>query len=143
MTELYDRHDCPYCATSLDPLPKAKKRCPACGQPIYVRSAPDGVRHLLREADLAAHEERWEAYREMQAEAVAWAHNVEAGRLTREALRTYREAGMTLVEIMGADDPCRACGRAARVWGISVVPAIPVPGCTNEICRCDYLPVIS
>ena len=25
---------CPYCSVALNPPPKAKKRCPACGQPI-------------------------------------------------------------------------------------------------------------
>ena len=50
---------CPSCETPLDPLPKAKKKCPSCGQPIYVRSGPDGRRHLLAESQLAGHEEWW------------------------------------------------------------------------------------
>jgi hypothetical protein len=36
----------------LDPLPKAKKACTICGEPIYVRSGPDGKRHLLRAEDM-------------------------------------------------------------------------------------------
>jgi hypothetical protein len=59
----YSTTACPYCSTVLDPLPKAKKACPSCGQPIYVRSAPDGLRHLLREADLPALEAAWQEYR--------------------------------------------------------------------------------
>ena len=55
----YNRDDCPYCHAIQDPLPKAKRKCPDCGQPIYVRSGPDGLRHLLREADLEAHEAAW------------------------------------------------------------------------------------
>ena len=47
------------CGALLDPLPKAKKKCPGCGQPVYVRSGPDGLRHLLAESQLADHEEWW------------------------------------------------------------------------------------
>jgi hypothetical protein len=59
----YNRRDCPYCGVVLDPLPKTKKKCPGCGQPIYVQSAPDDVRYLLREADLAPFEATWAARR--------------------------------------------------------------------------------
>lgn len=59
----YANTACPYCSVELDPLPKAKKWCPGCGQPIYVRGAPDGLTYLLRDADLAAHEARWAGYR--------------------------------------------------------------------------------
>ena len=47
---------------SLDPLPKAKRKCPGCGQPVYVRSGPDGRRHLLAESQLAGHEEWWASH---------------------------------------------------------------------------------
>ena len=57
----YNRTDCPYCRETMDPLPKAKKRCPSCGRPVYVRLGPDDIRYLLREEDLAAHQARWEA----------------------------------------------------------------------------------
>ncbi len=56
----YNRDDCPYCHAILDPLPKAKRKCPDCGQPVYVRAGPDGVRHLLREADLEALQAEWD-----------------------------------------------------------------------------------
>jgi HIRAN domain len=59
----YNRRDCPYCGIVLDPLPKAKKKCPGCSQPVYVQSGPDEVRYLLRECDLAAMEAGWEARR--------------------------------------------------------------------------------
>jgi ssDNA-binding Zn-finger/Zn-ribbon topoisomerase 1 len=62
----YDRETCPYCEATFDTLPKAKKRCPACGQTVFVRSGPDGLRHILREADLTAHEATWAAYHEAQ-----------------------------------------------------------------------------
>jgi predicted RNA-binding Zn-ribbon protein involved in translation (DUF1610 family) len=58
----YDRSDCPSCGVELHPLPKAKKRCPSCGEAIYVRSGPDNVRHLLREADLPTLDAEWQEY---------------------------------------------------------------------------------
>lgn len=62
----YSRHDCPYCGVALDPLPSARARCPSCRAVIYVRPAPDGIRYLLREADLEAHEARWGEHSEPQ-----------------------------------------------------------------------------
>ena len=55
----YNRTDCPYCGVEFDPLPKAKKACPSCGGAVYVRSAPDDIRYLLRDVDLKAHDARW------------------------------------------------------------------------------------
>jgi HIRAN domain len=50
---------CPYCQERMDPPPKAKSRCKLCGQAVFVRSGPDGQRHLLRELDLEAIERQW------------------------------------------------------------------------------------
>jgi hypothetical protein len=58
----YNRPDCPHCGVVFDLLPKAKKKCPACGLAVYVRSGPDDIRYLLREADLDAMEARWEEH---------------------------------------------------------------------------------
>lgn len=55
----YNRTDCPYCRVELDPLPKAKKACRSCGGAVYVRSAPDDIRYLLRDVDLKDHDARW------------------------------------------------------------------------------------
>ena len=57
---------CPYCSLAVDPLPKAKKRCPHCGRPIYVRSGPDGYRYLLQEVDLPVLEAAWAEYHERE-----------------------------------------------------------------------------
>jgi hypothetical protein len=77
------------------------------------------------------------------AEAEAARLNREAARLSREALRSYAEASIRRVEIDGADDACSACAAVGgRTFALSAAPSIPVPGCTNEICRCDYLPVV-
>jgi len=55
----YNRTDCPYCGVEMHPLPKRKRACPSCGQAVSVLSGPDGVRYLLRQVDLAAHQARW------------------------------------------------------------------------------------
>lgn len=56
----YATTTCPSCDTEVAPLPKAKCRCRACGNPIWVRGAPDGQRHLLRFDQLEAHQARWD-----------------------------------------------------------------------------------
>lgn len=58
----YNRTDCPSCRATLDPLPKSKKKCPSCGEPIWVRSGPDDVRYLLADSELRDHEARWSAH---------------------------------------------------------------------------------
>ena len=57
---VYARTTCPYCNVELSPVPKAKKKCPSCRQPIYVRNAFDGTIHLHREQDRAVFREAWE-----------------------------------------------------------------------------------
>jgi hypothetical protein len=58
----YANTACPYCSVAFDPLPKAKAHCPSCGQTVWVRSGPDGLRYLLQEADLPVLEQAWEDY---------------------------------------------------------------------------------
>jgi hypothetical protein len=55
----YANTACPYCETVLDPPPKAKKKCPACRQTIYVRVGPDAMVYLLRDIDRPALERAW------------------------------------------------------------------------------------
>ena len=139
----YDRTTCPYCNDAFEPLPRAKKRCPSCGRPVWVRSGPDGRRYLLREVDLEAHQARWDAESDREADEEAARINREAARLSALTLRSDGDTGVLVIEMFGADDPCSACpGVNGRRFSISHAPPIPVPGCQNEICRCDYLPVL-
>ena len=47
-----------------------------------------------------------------------------------------------LVEFYAASDACLVCrALLAKVFEAHDAPVIPVPNCTNEACRCDYLPV--
>lgn len=55
----YANTACPYCKTEMSPLPRAKPRCRRCGQAVYVRSGPDGMRCLLQEIDLPVLEAAW------------------------------------------------------------------------------------
>ena len=51
---------CPYCETRLQKKPVRKKKCPACGNVIFVRTRPqDKARILVREDQLLAVEEQW------------------------------------------------------------------------------------
>lgn len=77
---------CPSCGTALDPLPKAKKKCRACGEAIYVRSGPDGRRYLLSEGQLGAHEEWWHRHRRAQ----EWVERTE-GLLEPDELRQLQD----------------------------------------------------
>jgi hypothetical protein len=67
----YANSVCPYCATPMDPLPTAKKNCPSCGQPVYVRSGPDGYRYLLRTSDIPTLDAAWAEWNEAKARGVA------------------------------------------------------------------------
>ena len=47
----------------------------------------------------------------------------------------------TLVELYVAPDACLVCrALLGKVFEPHDAPLIPVPDCTNEMCRCDYLP---
>lgn len=59
----YANNTCPYCSVPLEPLPKAKKKCPSCGQAVQVRRGPDGLRYLLQTVDLPAMDQAWAEYR--------------------------------------------------------------------------------
>ncbi len=38
---------CPYCGIELNPVPQRKKKCPRCGQFIYVRTQPSDRKRML------------------------------------------------------------------------------------------------
>lgn len=51
---------CPYCSQTLDKMPGRKKKCPHCGNYIYVRTRPsDNKRVLVTEQDAAKIDEQW------------------------------------------------------------------------------------
>jgi len=125
---------CPSCGTTLDPLPKAKRKCPHCGEFIWVRGAPDGLRHLLREDQLAANDLAW-----MQASEAAARAEDEAG----DGQRAADDAaglvvGLYQPEVVGASHYQEAIRRhvpnaeAARD-GISVILELaPEPSNRND-----------
>jgi DNA-directed RNA polymerase subunit RPC12/RpoP len=87
----YARTDCPHCGVQLERLPKSKKRCPACGHEIFVRSGPDNRRYLLRADERDAIEAQWHRQREAdwsaqhaRAEAAldGWLHQVATSGIT-------------------------------------------------------------
>jgi len=52
---------CPYCDAALDKMPGRKKKCPSCGEFIYVRTRPsDKKKILIREDQISAIEEQWD-----------------------------------------------------------------------------------
>jgi hypothetical protein len=55
----FNRTTCPHCEAGLTPVPTAKKACPACAGVIYVRSGPEGKRHLLREGETPTPDQAW------------------------------------------------------------------------------------
>jgi hypothetical protein len=88
----YARTTCPSCSTDLDPLPKAKKRCRHCGQDVYVRSGPDGRRHLLAASEMPGFEILWTRHHENRSAAVREADE----RAEIEWLETLRRAGFAV-----------------------------------------------
>jgi uncharacterized Zn finger protein (UPF0148 family) len=54
---------CPYCGSSLAERPKRKKKCPHCGNYIYVRTRPaDRKKVLVTEEQAQEIEQQWEVY---------------------------------------------------------------------------------
>ncbi|MEX0709982.1 MAG: hypothetical protein WD116_02135 [Chloroflexota bacterium] len=135
----YNRTDCPYCGEELHPLPKRRRACKSCGQAVSVQSGPDGIRYLLREADLAAHQARWDAFFGGQRAAAAVTVSIQATR----TVASYAAHGVRFVDMTPAlPDACAAClAVAGRRFALPDAPSIPTPECSNELCRCDYLPV--
>ena len=97
----YANTTCPYCDAELDPLPKSRKRCPSCRQPVHVRSQPDGMTHLIKASDVPAAEEAWEEYRIDQAyrDAIRELHDVEGA---AEIEAEFRAKGRTSRDILWA-----------------------------------------
>lgn len=66
-SEMVDENEpqvnCPYCNKILKKMPKAKKKCPECGQTIYIKSLPtDRTKRLVREDQVSEIEEQWAQY---------------------------------------------------------------------------------
>jgi hypothetical protein len=58
--------DCPYCSAVISPRPQRKKRCPHCGNPVYVRTRPiDKKKVLLAEDELLMLAKEWRIYHEV------------------------------------------------------------------------------
>ncbi len=53
---------CPYCQSRLEKFPAHKKKCPNCGNYIYVRTSPKThEKILIREEEIQAIESEWQA----------------------------------------------------------------------------------
>ena len=143
MTERpYASSECPYCGLPLDPLPRAKKQCPACRRSIYVRSGPDGIRYLLQEVDLPVLEQAWAEFREERMRTELAERNTRAAEILSASLRQYREDGIR-VQILTDETSCAECRKfAGHIFDPRTVPLLPYERCRNEFCRCDNLPVV-
>lgn len=62
----YAATTCPSCSFQFDPPPKAKRRCPSCGQDVFVRSGPDGKRHLLNASGVVRQQEEWAQFQRVR-----------------------------------------------------------------------------
>ena len=142
-TRTFANTACPYCSVELNLLPESKKRCPGCGQPIYVRLGPDGLTYLLRADDLSVLDQAWaEFYAAERAQAAADLGAASGAAMVR-TLAEYVRAGVHAVEHHAAEDACPTCAALhCERFEPRSAPPIPVPGCERETCRCDYLPVV-
>ena len=143
----YANTSCPYCSAPLDPLPKAKKRCPSCGESIWVRSGPDGLTYLLQEVDLPILEQAWQEVWDKKHDAEDREFIAQSDALGRESyertITDARESGFTHVEYIVSDDACAECRPLlGRPFDIRVAPPLPIANCRNEFCRCDVVAVI-
>ena len=137
----YDRLDCPACGTIFRDLPDAVGECPSCDSTIEVLTCPEGVRHLLTSADVAAFDEDWDALPAARRRQEAQRRNAAALESRRATLASYGELGVRLVELRTRTGACAACLAAAgRPYRPRVAPRLPIAGCEHDICRCEYAP---
>jgi hypothetical protein len=111
-----------------------------------VRLGPDGYTYLLEEIDLPVLEEAWGEFHVAQTAAAAAQANLEATRLTTEALETYRTLGVAAVRLV-AEEGCDACWPlAGKVIPIANAMPMPLPGCDRvkdgDVCPCEWSPVV-
>jgi len=137
----YANTRCPYCDHPLAPLPASSGACPACGETIYVRAGPDGFVYLLQDIDRRVLDEAWaEHFARLQAEAQA-GRRAEAEEAARRTLSNFRSARILTMQIALAPEACPACqAQAGLSYPVRHAPALPISGCTNPVCRCQYVP---
>jgi hypothetical protein len=139
-SRIYANTVCPYCSGGLAPLPKAKKRCPACGEQIHVRSGPDGHVYLLQEGDLHVLEEAWVEHRQARDRTAVQVGRPETVAALSRTLREIWDAGWR-VQIVTDKQSCAECRKfRSHVYDPVRVPILPNGRCRNEFCRCEYLP---
>ena len=137
----YDRLDCPACGTIFQDLPEVQADCPACRTTIVVRTCPEGVHHLLTDADIEAFEDDWDAIHATRRREDAQRRNAVALQARRAALASYIELGISHVELRTARGACAACVAAAAVpYRARSAPALPIAGCERDLCHCVYAP---
>ena len=107
----YDRLDCPACGTIFRDLPDAVADCPACGSTIHVLTCPEGVRHLLTDADVVAFDDDWDALHATRRREEAQRRNAAALQARRTALASYGELGVRLVDLRTRPGACAAASR--------------------------------
>ena len=133
---------CPYCNTLLDKMPTQKKKCPSCGNDIYVRTEYPSRKKLLLTKEQV---DKLDAQRTLEREKEAEKIRTEMAANNKRALKQYKTEGLKRVEIYTAQDErcCPTCAKAAGVYPIDKALTLPIRGCTNPNgCRCTYLPVV-
>ncbi len=137
----YDRLDCPACGTIFQDLPETEADCPACHAAIRVRTCPEGVHHLLTDADIEAFDSDWEAIHAARRREEAQRRNALALQARRAALASFIELGISHVELRTARGACAVCIAAAAVpYRARSAPELPIAGCERDLCHCVYAP---
>jgi len=147
---------CPYCDKLIDPKPTRKRKCPHCGQPIFVRAG-----ELLTEFAAAVLDDQ-KAEEQQQRAAAAEEHarqkQEELFRFRREnreqQLRQIQDPDLIdtfpFLRITAVDDGDRCCPACKERHGkliptrqctIEMLP--PFDDCMNKDdgCRCMFIPV--
>jgi hypothetical protein len=137
----YDRLDCPACGTIFQDLPETQADCPACRATVRVRTCPEGVHHLLTDADIEAFDSDWDAIHAARRREEAQRRNAVALQARRAALASYIELGISHVELRTTRGACAVCLAAAAVpYRARSAPELPIAGCERDLCHCVYAP---
>lgn len=108
---------------------------------IYLRDILDRLRGRYSKEPIEAVEQAW---RELDGKTV----ELEPITDFDELLHGYIEAGIPLVRVLSQrdDKTCAVCfdhdGTEYPIGEAIKTKPLPHKGCTNDECRCDYLPII-
>jgi len=140
---VYTNITCPHCGVRLHPLPRAGRKCKACGNMVEMVLGEFGIATLVRSPgveQLEYRDEEWEARKEYGAQMPVRPGRLQSAR--RAQLQRAAALGLFLtIEVNDADSDCSAClALKGQRFAAREAPVLPLDGCrASYLCDCRYV----